>query len=245
MKKRLPLKIECSIWTLMVWLVLLMLDGSRWVFFCYGLMAVHECAHVLAAFVLGCHVEKIMIFPFGFCAVIEHDESLSFSKRIMLYGAGALVHVFVMIGLLLIQDMMSIVRREYMFQINLNYLLFNLLPVYPLDGYHLMLSIFYVFFPYRFSQFFSMVISWLFLFVFFISSSGTFVDGLCAVLLGMLQIYRATCLKQKMNVFYLHRLVQPCQGTVKIHHLDDLYVYRCNVSQQMSEKMLIKKILKL
>ena len=47
--------------TLLVWWCLAMLRAERWVFFCYGIMVLHEFAHVMAAVILHCPVEKIVI----------------------------------------------------------------------------------------------------------------------------------------------------------------------------------------
>ena len=95
MKMQLHLKIDISMMTLLVWWCLVMLRAERWVFFCYGIMVLHEFAHVMAAVILHCPVEKIVIYPFGLCAEIKMTELLSFSGRLFLYGAGACAHLVV------------------------------------------------------------------------------------------------------------------------------------------------------
>ncbi len=144
MKKHLPFSLEISTWTLMLWLILYQLDAFRWVLFCYGLMLVHEAFHSFAAFLNGCAVERIAVYPFGFCALIQGIEKLSLLRKLIVYLAGPLAHLIVqaVIFYLFWKGNISLVMKQYLTQINLNYLVFNLLPMYPLDGYRLMEAVF-------------------------------------------------------------------------------------------------------
>ena len=237
--------------TLLVWWCLVMLRAERWVFFCYGIMVLHEFAHVMAAVILHCPVEKIVIYPFGLCAEIKMTERLSFSRRLFLYGAGACAHLVVygVLYLLRSYQLISVLMFEYMIQMNMNYLLFNLLPVYPLDGYQILLSFLYLVLPYRYALYISELISILMVYLFLAISPQTAVILMSGLILLGINVLRCLKLKQEMHCFYLKRYLFPVEAPCKIHQLEDCFVYCRNIiakeNEIVSEKTLLKKILKL
>ena len=227
-----------------------MLNAGRWVFFCYGLMLLHELAHVFCAFLFKCHVPFITIYPFGLCAEVEGTDFLAFSQRLLLYSAGACVHlvVFAVIEGMYRMDAVSLIMKDYLFQLNMNYLLFNLLPVYPLDGYQIFISFLYVLFPYRKALWISQGISFCVL-IWLIGSSGSLVVVLSCILLMLMNGMRCVQFEKLTNIFYLKRYLSELNYPLKCHCFDDLYVYKTNVKMErngcLSEKMMLKKILKL
>ena len=251
MKKRWPLKINVSLVTLLVWWCLMMLKAQRWVFFCYGVMMMHECAHVLAGMIFRCSVEKVMVYPFGLIAEIKETESLCFLERLFLYGAGPCVHLVVFLWLNLMHQLgwVSVVMHDYCVQLNLNYLLFNLMPVYPLDGYQILLSFLYLFLPYRFALYLSEWISLVVLFLFVVYSPHTIVILISFLMLLSINGIRCFRLRKEMHQFYLKRYLRTRNYPSKIHHFEDCFVYRNNLvvkeNEICNEKMLLKKILKL
>lgn len=139
MKKLYPFKIKISIWTWLVWVVLCWLGAAKWAMFCYGLMFLHELSHSFIAMFNGCTVYQISVYPFGFCAEMAGVKQLSPFKKILVYLAGPFSHFVVQILIVFLfgHHEISWVMEQYLTQINLNYFLFNLIPVYPLDGYHI------------------------------------------------------------------------------------------------------------
>ncbi len=228
-----------------------MLRAERWVFFCYGIMVLHEFAHVMVAAILHCPTEKIVIYPFGLCAEIKKTELLSFSNRLFLYGAGACAHLVVSGVLFLLKSwqLISALMFEYMIQINVNYLLFNLMPVYPLDGYQILLSFLYLFLPYRYALYLSELISILMVYLFLIISPLRVVALMSGLILLGINVFRCLKLKQEMHCFYLKRYLFPVEAPCKIHRIEDCFVYCRNIiakeNEILNEKTLLKKILKL
>ena len=229
----------------------MMLRAERWVFFCYGIMMFHEFAHVMAASLLHCSIEKVVVYPFGLCAEISNTELLSFSQRLFLYGAGAGAHlvVFGVLSLLRESRLISLLMFEYMAQINMNYLLFNLLPVYPLDGYQILLSFLYLVLPYRYALFLSELSSFLMLYLFVMRSSFRVVIVLSGMILFGINMFRCFGLRKEMHHFYLKRYLFPVERSYKIHQIEDCFVYHRNLimneNEILDERKLLKKILKL
>lgn len=93
-------------------------------------------AHVAIACLFGFEVKEIHVYPFGYCAVIEHLMHEKPIKAILVLVAGPLVHlVFPLLIMLVVKfDFISVSYAHYLNQMNLAVLFFNLLPIEPLDG---------------------------------------------------------------------------------------------------------------
>jgi len=203
MKKHLPFTLDISVWTLIVWFFLALLKATGWVFFCYGLMFLHEAAHTCSACFFGCPVLSIKVYPFGLCAHLEGIEDLSRLKKAFVYVSGPSVHLFVQILIVLFFKLgvLSLVMRNYLTQLNLNYFVFNLLPIYPLDGYHLLLTFLQVKLSFFSSVIFMQMVSFIALFLFIrFSPAQNLVFVLCAVLLCGINVFHLFHLRdQWMN----------------------------------------------
>jgi len=106
------------------------------ILFLYFIGFIHELFHVLSGTILGGKISKFSLNIFGFSADIEEVEYLDFYKQIIIYLAGPISYfisafiIFIMYKYSLINEYYMRVYNEY----NLTFNLFNLLPIYPLDG---------------------------------------------------------------------------------------------------------------
>lgn len=213
MKKRLPFTLEISLWTLIVWFFLAMLKAAGWVFFCYGLMFAHEASHALTALIFGCKVQKITIYPFGLCAHIEKVDQLSTRQKLLLYSAGPAVHViaYAAIELVYHTGAVSLVMKDYLMQLNTNYLMFNLLPIYPLDGYRLFSAIAQDFFSFQASSVLMQTVSFIFLALFMKSVSfHTLVFYGCVLLLLSINVHHCIQLHQEVKEHQMRNSIDRC-----------------------------------
>ncbi len=83
-------------------------------------VTLHESAHILTAFAFGLPAEGITVTPIGQQARIRGLERLSFFRRILVVVAGPAVN--------------CILWMLFGSRLNLALFIFNMLPVYPLDG---------------------------------------------------------------------------------------------------------------
>lgn len=96
------------------------------------LLLIHELGHFLSAYFLGIEIKKISIYPYGGIANfnIEFNESIFKEFIILIMGP-----IFQFIGFFILMncsffDNYTQVIKVYHYSI----LIFNLLPIYPLDG---------------------------------------------------------------------------------------------------------------
>lgn len=112
-------------------------------------LLLHESGHLLAAQLCGVSIAEVEITPLGGVMTVENPESLSGGKQFLLACFGP---VFSMLGCLLAPALFSSGGAPFPFccsfaKANLLLLLFNLLPVLPLDGGHMLRAVLRKFFP--------------------------------------------------------------------------------------------------
>ena len=117
----------------------------------------------------------------------------------------------------------SPVMLDWVLDINRSVFLFNVLPLYPLDGGRIMQSLWHCFLPYRTAQ--------------------ALTVGLSALGTPLAFVRLMNCNPMTLGVvgfrfvgnligchhFYLYRLIHPCSHPLKLHRKQDLYRQRHNV----------------
>ena len=86
-------------------------------------VTIHETAHILMAGIWGLKTEKVIVTPIGETAIIKGIESIHIIKKLLIVMIGPMTSI--LIGILT-EGMIS--------DINMIIGLFNLIPIYPLDG---------------------------------------------------------------------------------------------------------------
>jgi stage IV sporulation protein FB len=97
---------------------------------------VHEMGHAVAASFFSWRIKKISFLPFGGVAEIDEHGNRPLREEAIVTLAGPLQHIWLIgVGFLLVE--LNIISPELFglfFQYNLMVLIFNLLPIWPLDG---------------------------------------------------------------------------------------------------------------
>lgn len=175
----------------------------------------HEFGHLLAGLLLGMKPEKLEIMPYG-VAVSFHltpkdynkkikNGNLLEVKKILVALAGPITNIIIM--LIIFQMNMNVFTGLMIIYSNLVLVLFNLLPIYPLDGGRIIKGILHIWCGKRKAEKYVNLISFLTLIIVtFIASIGIYIAENIAIFFIILVIWcmwiQEDRIYQKRNKIY-------------------------------------------
>lgn len=116
--------ISIKLSTIIIFLLMIALGYIEQFFILYMFIVIHEIIHILASYCFGGKCSGIVIIPVGLYAKIDGIENMRLYKKNIVIVLAPLFNIIV--GL--------IFNNRYIGIANLCIGLFNLMPVYPLDG---------------------------------------------------------------------------------------------------------------
>ena len=130
--------------TFLIFLLLLLFSGYiNYAIIFLIIITFHELGHILMTKVLGYKILKITLYPVGGIITTNININISSNKLFLISISGILMQILL---LLIVPD--NINNYEVFFKLNKVLIIYNLLPIYPLDGYKIYLSIFERFISY-------------------------------------------------------------------------------------------------
>ena len=116
---------------------------------------IHELGHLVCGILLGFKPQSISIIPFGFKLGFKvkcDDYNIKIKKgnrltlkKILIAISGPLTNVICILVLILIKNKISIEEFQNSIYANILLILFNLIPIYPLDGGRIMQGLIHIF----------------------------------------------------------------------------------------------------
>ena len=110
-------------------------------FICYLFILFHELSHMFVASILGKEIDNFKFSISGVNISFKRNDIFDFSnnkiiKNIIIYIAGPLSNI-----------LLSIIFKNniLVYQVNMFLAIINLLPIFPLDGYNILLNVFKLF----------------------------------------------------------------------------------------------------
>jgi stage IV sporulation protein FB len=101
----------------------------------YLSMFLHELGHITAALLLKKRVKKIRLLLIGLNASIDIDDC-NLKQRTFIFICGPFINLLLIIIVLILQIFFNLTleKMDFLVLINIYLILFNLLPIVPLDG---------------------------------------------------------------------------------------------------------------
>ena len=105
------------------------------IFLCsYGVMTLHEIAHLISAAAIGLKIDKIVFYPYGVNLKLKNKIVNSIADEIILYLAGPLVNCLFALIAIVLYKIYRQPWQQYLYVANIMLFVLNMLPIYPLDG---------------------------------------------------------------------------------------------------------------
>ena len=218
----------------------------------YFIVLFHELGHIFITKMLGYKNIRVDIYPYGGVTKISKKINTKINHDLLIAIFGV---VFQLILYLLFYFLysFSIIRSntyELFFTYNTIILLFNLLPIIPLDGYQFLRCIWETLFPYKKAFYISLIISIISIF-FFITYNKIFSLNNYLIITFLIYkiIYEYKNFKYQHNRFLLERYLNdfPYHKIKNEKEIDlsllkkDTYHYFKGNNTYISEKKLLKK----
>ena len=127
------------------------------------LLFIHEIGHFLMASIFKYETKKIVFYPFGGVSYFNHFINIPLCNEILILVMGPIFQLlgfYFLINFSFFQNNITIVKN-----INYSILLFNLLPIYPLDGGKILNVFINYLIPYSKSFKISYIVSYSFIFI--------------------------------------------------------------------------------
>ncbi|MEI5905681.1 M50 family metallopeptidase [Bacillus spongiae] len=115
-----------------------------------SILVVHELGHGVMAHVLSWRVKRISLLPFGGVAEMDEYGNRSMKEELFVVLAGPFQHIWMMFfgWIFFVMGWIPPYYYEAFMMYNVMILVFNLLPIWPLDGGRLVNITLHSFFPY-------------------------------------------------------------------------------------------------
>lgn len=188
------------------------------------IVLIHESAHLLIAKLLGYQYQKIMIYPFGLAATIKDIEYMNMYHELFIVIVGPLSHILMNMILIvaLKYQLISFAFFDYLTMINYSMMVFNALPIYPLDGGRILQILMQIFFTYYKANLYVCYISIILLVLFGIYLHHPMIYMIVIHLIIQNLLFKKQ-LYYQLICFYEYRLKHPFTYPYIYHEHNDLY----------------------
>jgi stage IV sporulation protein FB len=101
-----------------------------------SIIFIHELGHGVAATIFSWRVKRISMLPFGGVAEVDEHGNRPLREEVIVTLAGPIQHIWMMAGAFVLHQLFWISDDFYQrfMDFNMMVLVFNLLPIWPLDG---------------------------------------------------------------------------------------------------------------
>ncbi len=239
-------------WSTYLLILLALLAGYiKNMFIVILIVIVHEFGHVFFFRIFNIEIEKITIYPYGGMTVVNKRLHERIYKDLLISLGGIFFQIILFFVFYLLYEKSIIVNSTYQCfcLYNISIVVFNLIPIIPLDGSKFMFSLFSKFLSYKDSYVFmiflgsiSLIMFMIYNFVYKLNDIVLYVFLICKLIEVVKEF------KYVMNKFYLERVMYDHYYNEIISdkgNLDDLridkYYYFKDKNRYVNEKDYIKK----
>ena len=190
----------------------------------------HEIGHIIVSILFKFKIEKIVIVPFGLITIFNKPINTKIYKDLIITLMGPLFQFL----------LFFIIKDEKVLSINYNLLLFNLIPIIPLDGSKLLNILFELIFPLKFSYMLSLFVSLIILFS-FLKLNLTVILVVLIYLINNIKYYKN--FKIYFNKFLLERYLYDYNfKVIKVNKITSFKKYKKHIIKNTFERDFLREL---
>lgn len=225
-----------------IFLILSMLAGYfREMFIVFIILIVHELGHFFLMKLMGIKVDSITIYPYG--GIIKSNMLINTnSLKVIVISLGGVINQLFLWMVVYIFFKVCFINSYYygiFLKYNLYIILFNLMPIYPLDGFKILNNFFELFISFRKSMYLSFFINVFGLIIFFIYLYIYKVSNYIIVIFLIVSLVNYIReIKYIMNKFYVERIIYDLKynGIVSVKNKNSMFKNKLNYIDGINEK---------
>lgn len=149
----------------------------------------HELGHILFIKLFNYKIVSINIYPFGGITKINKDINTPVNKELIIAAAGVIFQLLLFIIIIILP--ISNYNKSLFYKYNLSILIFNLLPIIPLDGSIILNSLLNKIFSYKLSYYIYLIISFITLILYILTNYWLSLNNYLIVSLFVVKTYYA------------------------------------------------------
>ena len=173
------------------------------------LILIHELGHFLFAKIFKAKLDKIIIYPLGGISKFKLSLNISIKKELIIVLAGPIFQFFAYYLLLLIWPRYEHIIKVYHYSI----LVFNLLPIYPLDGGKIINLLFSINLSYKQSFKLTIIISYITILLLIVINYKNIYLNLVIMIIFL--VYKLISEQKKLNYLYNKLLLERYMNKLK------------------------------
>ena len=186
------------------------------------IVIIHELGHSFFSKIFNYKINSINIYPFGGITNYENKINSNSYKDLLIFLGGIIFNLLIYLIVYLINktNIFSIYTYNLFLKYNTSIILFNLLPIIPLDGYLIFNYFFNKVVCFRYSYYISFIVSIIFLIIFILINYIYKIDN-----------YMIIC-------FLIYKLVMYLKDYKYIYHkfLLERYLYNLSFKKIVKER---------
>lgn len=203
-----PINLDIS--TIILYFLMCLAGDFKRVILSFFIILTHEMGHLFFLKIFQVQVDKLTIYPFG--GLLRTSKLINFSpfKELLIAMAGILNQLILYFVILILyrNNLINTYTYNLFLTLNTSLILFNIIPIYPLDGYIILSSIFNIFIPYLKSNIISLIISLITLIIFILYSYNHKINSIFVISFLIYKIYNyLKDYKYLQNKFLLERIM--------------------------------------
>jgi len=147
------------------------------IFIIFIICIIHELGHVFFSYVFKYEIESIELFPFGGLTTSNKKINSSINKDIIINFGGIMFQSIFILFLYFFREKINIITYNLFITYNFVLIIFNLLPIIPLDGNNIIHLLLEKIFSYQISYQINFIISIISLIIFLIINYVYHIDN--------------------------------------------------------------------
>lgn len=226
-------------------LILSLLSGyGREMLIIYFILIIHEIGHYIFFRYYNIEVNKIVMYPYG--GMIDNNMLVNTnSKKVLIISLGGIFIQIILYFIIFLLYKIGFVESSFynmFFKYNLYIILFNLIPIYPLDGFKILNSLLELVLSFKLSLKCSIIFNFIFIMLFFwylyvfkINNYIIIIFLLCSL------VNYIKSIKYIVNKFYLERVIYDIKydGIVSVKCVNGMYKNKYNYINGVGEEFVI------